>query len=86
MNKEEKAKPKEDKTDEPEDAEKAKQEQKKVVEDTIKEKKAFEHKELEQKAAEKFANTIAGAADSADAASEDVVVQNPENKLASTIG
>ena len=54
--------------------------------DSAKDKKTIEKADLEKKAAEKFASSMAGASD-VDAASEDVkVVKADEKKLESTIG
>lgn len=82
INREEKAKPKEDETDKAEEADKGKSigDLSKTLEDSAKDKKSIAKAALEKEAAEKFASAAAGASD----ASEDI--ETPNNKLAATIG
>jgi hypothetical protein len=85
INKEEKAKPKEDETDKPEESsDKGKSivDLQKTLEDSAKDKKAIEKADLEKKSAEKFASNMAGASD---AASEDVEIAD-KKKSESTVG
>ena len=86
INKEEKAKPKEDETDKPETADKGKSivDLQQTLNDSAKDKKIIEKADIEKKAAEKFASSMVGA--DSEAASEEVTVIQTNKKLESTIG